>query len=136
MRYFLGSSPHCGFLVLGSPSDGTNNTWGQRYDADGLAKESQFNWIYPSNVSSVKVSGQGDDGFVLVWQRDRGDGAYDIFAQKYQAPTPYSTNGHSYVALAVSNEFKVSSSDTTASYKYPKVVDFADGSFTWQATGV
>lgn len=107
-----------GFLVLGSPSDGRNNYWGQRYDVDGLAQESQFNWTYPSNVSSVKVSGQGDDGFVLVWQRDRGDSSYDVFAQRYDS------NG-----LGIGTEFQVSASDTAASYKYPKVIDFADGSF-------
>jgi len=129
----LGSLPLSGggFMVLGVPSNYEKwDFWGQRYDADGLAVEAKFHWAFPDNVSGgLKVSTQGDDGFVLVWHRDRGDGTYDIFAQKYNAPSPFSINGHSYVALAVSDEFKVSSSDTTASYKYPKVVDFADGSF-------
>ena len=120
-----------GFLVTWSSAyqdGGTQGTYGQRYDASGVAQGGEFlintetalyQW-YPS------VTDLADGGFVVTWSSYQQDGdQYGIYGQRFDAS-----------GTAQGSEFQVNSFTTGQQY-YSSVTALSDGGFlvTWTSSG-
>ncbi len=114
-----------GFVVSWTSAGQDGSDWGvyaQRYDASGIAQDSEFrvNTTTTNYQSTSSVTGLNDGGFVVSWSS--GDNSLaDINAQRYDAD-----------GVAVGSEFQ---SNTAIGEQFPSsIIALNDGGFvaTWK----
>ena len=110
------------------PGGSSNEIYGQRYNATGVAQGSEFrvNTYTTDNQRNPAVAMDADGDFVVTWESILQDGSsYGIYAHRYNA-----------LGVAQSSEFRVNTY-TTSNQRNPAVAMDADGDFVlaWQSYG-
>ena len=118
-----------GFVVTWHSYDqGSDEIYGQRYDAGGAAVGSEFqiNSYTTAQQGSPSIVGLSDGGFVATWRSSGQDGdSWGVFGQRYDSG-----------GVAVGPEFQINSY-TSGQQETPSVAALADGGFVvaWQSKG-
>jgi len=121
------------FVVVtqGSPDFSLYRVFGQRIDAAGVSGDT-FQVSSPKTASAYReennlsISMDGDNGFVVVWDRPDGSGSHNVHGQRLDSS-----------GAMVDSEFQVNSV-TTGEQENPSVAMDHDGNFVvvWQSPGL
>ncbi|WP_395709584.1 DUF4214 domain-containing protein [Reyranella sp.] len=104
-----------------------NEIYGQRYDSSGVRQGAEFtvNSTFTGSQALSSVTALADGGFLVTWQSDQ-NGAFDIYARRYNAS-----------GVATAPEFLVNASHQTGDQIFASAVGLTNGGFVimWASPG-